>query len=182
LKPEIEKFKKDIVSGEEKLANSAAIELGEIGGDDIVEFLITLLDLNDPAIRNRAALALRDIKDNRALGPMLEAICKKENNNFNGTLVYALESLDCSKNLKDIFKILFYESYEAKISADKILSNQIFDFTKQDIIEIKQMWEDCIMHPEKCPGIDDEETKLFMQESVDGFKNYIDDNDPKSMK
>ncbi len=39
-------------------------------------------------------------------------------------MVFALESLDCSQKLKEIFRILFYESYESKLSADAILNDQ----------------------------------------------------------
>lgn len=174
LRTQIIHLRKEIFSDDLEVSKLALDKLAKIGGNEIVDFLISLLDLNDPWIRNRAALALEEIKDNRALEPLFKTIFKKENHSNNGTLVFALKSMDCSKKLKDIFKILFYETYESKISADSILSGQIFDFTKRDILEIQELWEDCIRHPEKCPGIDNEQTKLLMQESVNGFTSYLD--------
>jgi hypothetical protein len=130
---------------------------------------------NNPSIRNRAALALSDIGHNRAVKPLFEAIFKKENFNYNGTLVFSLESLDCSNHLKDLFKIIFYHTYEAKMSAMSIIRTQSFDFTTEDLLEIKLMWSDCITNPEKCPDFDNEQVRSEMQESVDGFIEYLDE-------
>ncbi len=173
LKIEIEQLKKDVFSVDWELVKSSADRLGKIGGDEVVDFLISLIALDNSSIRNRAALALEDIKDNRALEPLLTAIFKKENHNYNGTMVYALESLDCSQKLKEIFRILFYETYESKISAYAILYDQTFDFTKEDLHEIQKMWDDCMLHPEKCPNFDDLETRQMMQNAVEGFMSYL---------
>ena len=179
LKTEFEKLKKDVFSEDWDLVKSSANRLGEIGGKEVVNFLISLLDLEDSGIRNRTALALEEIKDNRALEPLLKAIFKKENHNYNGTMVFALESLDCSKKLKEIFKILFYETYESKISAHSILEEQIFEFTEQDILDIQKMWEECKVHTKTCPGIEDAETKAMMQDSVDGYMSYLKEEKQK---
>jgi len=181
-KLEIEQLKQDIFSDNWELVKSSANRLGEIGGDEVVNFLISLIALDDSSIRNRAALALENIKDNRAIEPLLSSIFKKENFNYNGTMVFALESLDCSKKLKEIFKILFYETYEAKISAYAILSVQIFDFTKEDLIEIQKMWDGCKLNPETCPNFDDIETREMMQDAVDGFMSYLKTKREKANK
>ena len=173
LKIEIEQLKKDIFSDDWELVKSSADRLGQIGGDEVVDFLISLIALDNSGIRNQAALALEDIKDNRALEPLLKAILKKENHNYNGTMVFALESLDCSQKLKEIFRILFYETFESKINANAILSNQMFDFTKEDLLEIQNMWDDCKQHPDKCPCYDDIEIREMMQDAVDGFMIYL---------
>jgi HEAT repeat protein len=179
---EIDQLKKDVLSDDWELVKSSAARLGKIGGDQIVDFLISLLASDKSGIRNRAALALEDIKDDRALEPLLTAIFKKENHNYNGTLVFALESLNCSGKLKEIFRILFYETHESKISAYAILSEQTFDFTEADLNAIQQMWDDCIECPDKCPGYEDMETRQMMQDAVDGFKSYLqsDPTDPRS--
>jgi len=168
---EIEQLKKNIFSNDWELVKFSADKLGEIGGDDITDFLISLLDLDDSGIRNRAALALEQIGDNKAVEPLFKSIFK--NQNYNGTMVFALESLDCSKHLKDIFKILFSEAYEAKMSAMAILDTQIFEFTSQDLININDMWEDCKLNPEKCPEIENVDVRKEMQDSVDGFMEYL---------
>ncbi len=173
---EIEILKNNIFSDDWELVKSSADKLGEIGGVEITDFLISLLKSENPGIRNRAALALEQIKDNRAVEPLLEAIFKKEIHNYNGTMVFALESLDCSKYLKEIFRILLFESYEAKISAEAILCVQDFDIKLEDLLEVKAMWEICNSHPEKCVGYDDEETRNMMREAVEAYLSLLNNN------
>ena len=177
-KIEIEQLKKGVFSDDWELVNFSADKLGKIGGEEVVDFLISLIALDAVGIRNRAALALEDIKDNRALEPLLKAIFKKENHNYNGTMVFALESLDCSKKFKEIFRILFYESYEAKLSAHAILNNQKFEFTKQDLLDIQEMWEDCKLCTEKCHEYD--ESKEMIEDDIKGFLTYFKSQNKKS--
>jgi hypothetical protein len=173
LNPEIEQLKKDILSDNWDLILLASNRLSKIGGEKVVTFLISLLSSENPLTRNGVALALKNIQDNRALEPLLAAIFKKENHAYNGTMVYALESLDCSKKLKEIFQILFYETFESKMSAYSILSNQEFKFTEQDLFEIQQMWDDCKLYPEKCPCYNEEETRAMMEESLNDYLEYL---------
>ncbi len=77
LETEVEQLKKNVFSEDWEVVKSSAHRLGEIGGGEVVEFLISLLSLDAAGIRNRAALALEIIKDNRALEPLLAAIFKK---------------------------------------------------------------------------------------------------------
>ena len=44
---------------------------------------------------------------------------------------------------------------------------------KDDLAEIQQMWNDCELHPDKCPGYNDKETRDMMQDAVDGFMSYL---------
>jgi len=103
--------------------------------------LINLLESENPSTRNTSALKLRVLKDNRAIEPLLKAIFKVENKEDNGTLVYALQTLDCKHKLVELFKVLFYQGYEAKVMAHQILDEQIFEFTKNDLLEIRKMWK-----------------------------------------
>jgi len=170
---ELEILKQNILSDDWELVKGSADGLATIGGDDVVEFLISLLESENPITRNGAALALEQIGDNRAVEPLLKAVFKKENHGCNGTMVFALESLDCSSKLKEIFKILFYETYEARMSAESILSEQVFEFTRDDLNEISEMWQDCQLHSEKCPEIENDEVRISIQNSVDGFLAYL---------
>jgi hypothetical protein len=174
LKLEIEQLKNDIMSDDLKNFEAVQTRLIEIGGKEVIDFLKSLLRDDNSKIRNRAALVLAEIKDNSAVEPLLNAIFKKENHDYNGTLVYALEALDCSQKLKEVFKILFFESYESKLHAYNILSEQEFEFTKNDLIEIQNMWSEYKNNPDKHQPYDDEETKEMIQDMVDGFMWYLD--------
>lgn len=178
---EIENWKAEIQSADSRIALNAADNLGKIGGDNIVKFLIELLESNDAKIRNAAALSLRETKDNRAIQPLLKSIFKPENRNYNGTMVYALQTLDCKNQLVELFKILFYESYESKMGAYTILDEQVFEFSREDLIEIERMWKECNDKPEKVNGFDDEETILMMKGAYEGFIEYLEgENKPSS--
>jgi len=158
-------------SPDDKVATAASDKLGALGGDEVVAFLISVLESENAGLRNSAALALRDIGDNRALEPLFRAIQKPENANNRGTLVYALEELDCSQKLTELFDILFYARYEAKMSAAAILDEQIFEFSAEDLHEIQRKWDDLQQHPEKCP--DFEACKDDIQNFVEGFVSYL---------
>jgi HEAT repeat protein len=176
LKVEIEYLKKEIISDNPENIEAVQSRLVEIGGKEIVDFLIKLIDQENPNIRNRAAIVLEEIKDNSAVEPLLNAIFKKENYNNTGTLVFALEALDCSQKLKEVFKILFFESYESKLHAYNILSEQEFEFTVNDLIEVQNMWNEYNNNPEKYQLYDDEETKEMMQDAIESFMWYLDPN------
>jgi hypothetical protein len=144
--------------------------------EDIIQgnfdHLIKLIESEDPIVRNAAALKLKDLKDDRAIVPLLNSIFK--NRNFNGTMVYALESLNCEKHFINIFKILFHEGYEAKIAANSILNEQVFEFTQEDLFCIQSMWKDCILNPKEYEGFGNKETRSMMEDNYDGFMKYLE--------
>lgn len=169
----IEDLKNGIFSDNWDTAISSADKLVKIGGDDVVKFLIGLLESKNADLRNIAALALRDLEDNKAIDPLLNSIFNPENKNNNGTLVYALQTLDCKNKLVEIFRILFYQGFEAKMGAYKILNKQIFEFNRNNLLEIQRMWNDCCQSPEHCEGFDKEQLKLMMQDAYEGFMEYL---------
>ncbi len=131
--------------------------------------LSKILLSKQPKVRNRAALIIRKIADNQAIMPLLSAIFKKRNRNYNGTLVYALQVLDCSNYLKEIFKILFFEGFEAKHMAYSILCDQEFVFTKTDLIAIQKMYREY----EKIACKNDTETNEMIRDSYVAYMSYL---------
>ena len=71
----------------------AAIRLGDEGVAEAFEPLLGLLKSDQPVLRDAAALALRDLRDQRALQPLTEAIQREPRRC--STYVYALQALDC---------------------------------------------------------------------------------------
>ena len=176
MENEIIILKQKIISGDWDNLKVALERLIEIKGEEYTfDFLISLLSNNDPKIRNNAALAIEELKIEKALEPLLELIFKEENKNYNGSLVFALSSLDCSQKLKDVFRILFSYTYEAKMSAISILDEQSFEFTKQDLLEIKAMWENCKLNPETCIEFNNPKVRKEMQSCVDSFLFYLEE-------
>ncbi len=164
---EIRQLKECLVSSapEWEKMKKAAQRLYEIDGEAAFDYFIGLLDLDNEQnwSRNIAALMLRDIGDNRAVNPLFAAILKKENVNYNGTLVYALERLDCSGKFKELFEVLFYHGEAAQMSAYSILSEQDFLFDNNDLRWIKAEWESKKVNPE---GLMKEQVLKWMKDAV----------------
>lgn len=168
----MEKLREEILLKVWQKAKEAGNKLAAIRGQEVIDFLIDLLNSDEPRIRNIAALALRDIGDNQAVEPLYKAIFRKENENNRGTLVYALQTLDCSDKLTELFDLLFYGNFEVKMGASTILDEQEFEFTREDITLILLKWDDLLIHPEKCPDYN-EECKNFLKDYVDAFSEYL---------
>ena len=166
-------LKTEFLSSDWTIAEPALDKLVSIGGDEVFEFLISFLSGTDVTLRNRASIALHDLRDSRAVEPLMQAIIKKENENYRGTMVYALDTLNCSHLLVEMFDLLFYGNAEVKIGAMSVLDEQIFEFDSDDLHAIKAKWDDVQQHPELCPYY--VEYKEDIQHTVDGFIAYLED-------
>jgi HEAT repeat protein len=71
----------------------AAIRLGDEGVGEAFGPLVELLGGEHPVLRDAAALALRDLRDQRALQPLTQAIQREPHRC--STYIYALQPLDC---------------------------------------------------------------------------------------
>jgi hypothetical protein len=166
-------LKKEFVSSDWTIAEPALDKLVSIGGDEVLEFLVSFLAGTDVLLRDRASIALHDLEDSRAIEPLMQAISKKENENYRGTMIYALDTLDCSHLLVQMFDLLFYGNAEVKMGAMSVLDGQIFEFDSDDLYAIKAKWDDVQQHPEQCPEY--AEHKEDIQHSVDGYLAYLED-------
>jgi hypothetical protein len=169
----LETLKEEFLSEEWSVSRPALDELVRIGGDEVFNFFVSFLDGTDVLLRNRASIGLHDLADSRAVEPLMRAILKKENENYRGTMVYALDTLDCPHLLPQMFDLLFYGNAEVKMGATSILDRQIFEFDSEDLYTISAKWEDLKLHPEKCPDYD--ESKEEIEHFVDGFLAYLKD-------
>ena len=150
-------------------ALNAADELVKVGGENAIDFLIELLSSSDSDIRNVAALALRESPGKRVAEALIDAIFKAENRNSNGTLVYALEGMDCSRRSVKIFYILFHFSYECRISALVILSQQAFELTNDDLEKIEEMWADYVKSSGAANDDKDEAVEPLLRDAYERF-------------
>lgn len=166
-------LKIDFFSPDSAVAIAAADKLDELGGDEVLNFLISVLKSPNALLRNSAALALRDISDNRAAEPLWQEILNPQNRHQRATMVYALEKMDCSQKLPELFDLLFYGSYEARMYAETILEEQDFEFSEADLYTIQSKWDDLQQHPEKCADFDS--CKNDIQHFVNGFVSYLKD-------
>ncbi|RPD47603.1 HEAT repeat domain-containing protein [Hymenobacter sediminis] len=170
---ELTVLRQEALSTDWEKAKTACARLCEMPNDEALNVLIDLLEQPTPRTRNLAALALRERADSRAVAPLLMAIRNPGNHSYNGTMVYALQTLDCRHHLKDLFEILFYESYEAKLMAMTVLEEQEFEFTVDDLTSIKHQWDNCKAHPTLCHGFDENHENI--EYFVDGFMSYLEE-------
>ncbi len=170
---ELEQLKEDIFSEDAEKVDYAINGLLDIGGDKVFNFFISILDQpnENSWARDAAALALKEMADNRAVEPLFRAILKEENIGFNDTLVHALESLDCSNHFRDLFDILFYHNSLAKMSVHAILSEQKFVYNDEDLAQIREKWEDLQQHTHKSPEYDF--CRKMIADAVERYSLYL---------
>lgn len=168
----VDSLKKEVATGKWESALSAADELVRIGDKGGIDFLVEQLDSTEPRTRDASALALRSKKSKRVAAALLSAIFKIENAGNNGTLVYALEGMDCSRNLVEVFKIMFYGSYESQLGAYNILNRQIFEFSIDDLQEIRKMWVDYETSFNVGEANHGDEVRSMLQDAYVGFMDY----------
>jgi hypothetical protein len=102
-------------------AQEAAESLGTLGDPRAIQpLLATLSATEDRWLRNRVALALMDLKAHEAVPALLDA-AHRQLDGDHGTLIYALEALDCRKHLEEIAFFLCHGDYEAQCAASTIL-------------------------------------------------------------
>jgi hypothetical protein len=170
---EIASLKTKFLSTDPQEVKEAVHGLKDMEQSDLFSFLIDVLQLDNTycSARNEAALRLMDMGNADAIDPLFNAALKKENINYNGTLVYAAGKFSCTHKMKELFQILFYHGYEAQLGAYNILMDQEFDFANEDVIEIEKQWEDLQTHPDKAVNFED--AKEMIQDAVERISPII---------
>jgi len=123
-----------------KTVTKAAHALGDLGERRAVLPLIDLLE-NTPhsVIRNAAAVALSDLGDQRAFQPIIALVQHPKTQGDNGTLVYALQSFDCSTIVPFLVDLVisgdFEVSHEAFLAIETVeeISEEDFQVSQQKI-------------------------------------------------
>ncbi len=138
-----------IETGDWDTALNASDKLSEYSDDRTVRKLIGLLGSSRTETRNAAALALREIGNDIAVEPLLEAIRKPENRTNRSTMIYALEKLDCSNHFIDIFMLALAPKEDVRLSALNILHEQGFWLSGEEIGKARFLLKS---HNKECPN------------------------------
>lgn len=128
----------------------------EFGSDDVAfSKLLDLLTNHNQYSRNAAALALREIRDSRAVASLFQAIQNPRNQSDRSTMVYALETLDCKDYFLDVISLVLSSKADVQMSATTILFEQGFLVDDDDIaVAIQQI---------ECAPLDDGFRKALLQ-------------------
>lgn len=127
----------DLSSDSWEKALNASDELSKYHSEDIFNQLIIVLNkAKTQDTVNATVLALREIKNNKAVVFLIQALDNPINRNNKSTILYALENLDCSKYFLKIFTLFVSsKSFDVKLSAYTILTEQKFTLTTSKILE-----------------------------------------------
>lgn len=88
---------------------------------DAIDALLLSLESPDAGTRDRAALALMDLEETRAVPGLLRAIARPENVNHRGTLVFALSAFDPRPHLETLVALALTGNAEVSTGALSIL-------------------------------------------------------------
>lgn len=125
----------DLQSDDWEIAEEASEVLVARGGTDVVDSLIPLLRSTVIRVRYWAAHVLREIGDDRAVEPLVNAINVPENRNYSGSLVYALQTLDCRHYFLFLFDLAIEGDFEVRSLVLMILEEQEFELTPTILAE-----------------------------------------------
>lgn len=142
-----------------KEALDAAYKLGLMANEEANAILIESLRSPLPNVRNAAALALRDNKVQGAVPVLVEAINNPANSDNRGTLVYALEEMDCGKLFSFLFRLALDSNYECRYKALGILQSRGFWVSDKDVSEAESMLNRYV----KSPVRRDDDELLFVE-------------------
>jgi hypothetical protein len=141
----------------------------------IVNLVTDKLNSADGRVRYIASHLILTFKFNSAKDKLIQRILDSRTKNENGTMTYALGHLNCENNLVDVFKILATQSYESKCHAYNILCEQEFEFTKNDLLEMKAILKQVELYKEE-NQIYDMETLEMIKDTFEGFEKFLTKN------
>ena len=95
---------------------------------------------NDNNRRNEIALILMDMRCNEAIPALIEIISNPLYANNIGTLIYALENLDCANYLLDILHIIFHGNWEASNNLLSVFKEKYKYMNETDKIKCRDMF------------------------------------------
>jgi hypothetical protein len=128
-------------------ALAAAEGLGRLNTPAARAALIQGLGSDSGTTRNCAALAIRDAQWQEAVPALVEAILKPANARNRGTLVYALEVMDCSQHFSFLFRLALEGNLECRSHALGILWNGGFRVSDEEIEEARGLLQDHLASP-----------------------------------
>ena len=145
----------DLRSDDWEIAEGASEVLVARGGTDVVDSLIPVLRSTDARVRNWAAHVLREIGDDRAVEPLVNAINVPENCNNRGSLVYALQTLDCRNHFQFLFDLAIEGNYEVRCMVLMIFEDQEFELTPTIVAEVTNKLDAFTRRKHNCPEDED---------------------------
>lgn len=137
-----------------------------------IDLIINKLNSKNPTIRYIASHMIIEFNIEQAKQKLIDRIRDEDTLDYNGTMTYALSHLSCQNNLKEVFGILATQGYESKCHAYNILSEQTFEFSRNDLEDMRKLLEEVEQNKTK-NQIYDDETFNMVKDGYEGFKDYL---------
>ena len=154
-------------------AYKASDALGRLGGEEVVEKMVQLLNHSHEETRVLAARTLGLIKDNaEALLPILEAVKDKQNREIAGDLLMALEGFDVSQIYVELFRLYLFGTFKVSTVAKGYLDFKEFDISSRVIRKAEKHWNhyaNNIKHDEVF-----EVRKAEVEEMLDDLRAFLE--------
>ncbi len=146
-------LQQEIQSDDWEAARSAADALADYGAVAL-PVLLPLLRSESAHTRSAVALALRAIADDTAVEPLVQAIRDPLPAGRRGTLVYALETHDCSAYFPFLFELVLSDTFEVQNHALTLLHEQQFWYDMSDLEIAQAQLEAYIRRQDRAAGTD----------------------------
>ena len=136
-----DQLKINLYSKDWKTSIAAADKLAELNTPLAISILIEGLKSNDNFIRNASSLGISEANNKSAYLALWNRILELGADEEIGTLVYSMETADCSNYLLEIIKLYYNGNYEVQNSASTILDEQTFILNNEELIAVNKELE-----------------------------------------
>lgn len=100
--------------------------------EEVIKYLISLIkSTEDSQLRNMGAIALADMNVTEAVDTIILLLKDEKTINNRGTLVYALQSFDCSEHIEFITKLFIEDNYEVSQESLSIMKSNELSITRK---------------------------------------------------
>lgn len=122
----LDNLRKELNNGDLENALDTIEKIGLMQDHTTVPTLINyLVSTSNNVLRDALAIALADIGDHQAVEPLIRLLKNSKTLKSRGTLLYALESFNCSDYAELITELLFEDNFEVSRQAFILLEAQM---------------------------------------------------------
>ena len=139
MKNKLEELIIQLASVDITLVEDAVHKIVALRATRAVPHLMALLKTTENhLLRNTIAIALRDLKVQEAVPIILYLVRNLKIKNYQGTLVYSLQTLDCKEYVVEISRIICEENFECREMALSILEGieQVSTTRKKEALQL----------------------------------------------
>ncbi|EHL72396.1 hypothetical protein HMPREF1032_03448 [Subdoligranulum sp. 4_3_54A2FAA] len=116
-------------------------------------------------VRNTISLVLSKMHYNEAVNTIVQLINNAKNKNCRGTLVYALENLECQSYIKDLLYLLRDGNYETQYNTYRLLEKNIPKFSQAErgecLAKIESLFVGCT-NPDTIEVLNDSKNLFYI--------------------